>query len=232
MNKYYCSNRTKDYKDKIEEIIQNKKIEILEFFGKDRNCELNFNIYVYDTIELLVKGMEDRGFEKMPSYMCACFKDEDNSINLYEPKDNPTDNEWSKEEYENIIFHETIHAIQFMIYGNQPEWLTEGIAKYLDGTYTRGIKWLMENYIHHNRIPSMNELEKEFGSHEYDSYDYAYLMISYLIETLGKAKFLEIIGNQLELNKISINLVEDSISYYNKKYFDNEFYNIKSFKKL
>ena len=36
----------------------------------------------------------------------------------------------------------------------------------------------------------MDELENEFGMHDYDSYSYAYLIVSYLIETLGKEKFL------------------------------------------
>lgn len=219
MNKYYCFNRTADYKDKIEEIIQNKKLEIFSFFGIEEEHDLNINIYVYDTIEALVKGMKERYFADMPDYMCACQKDEDNSLNFFEPKDNPTENEWSKAEYENVIFHELIHAIQFSIYGTQPEWLTEGIAKYLDGTYKNGIKWLFENYIHQNRIPTMYELENEFGEHEYDSYDYAYIMVNYLVDNFGKEEFLKIIGNKEGLNNISQNLIMDSINYYNNKYF-------------
>jgi hypothetical protein len=71
MNKYFCFNRTYDYKDKVEEIIQNKKIEIFSFFGVETNNELNFNIYIYDSIEELVKGMKERNFDDMPDYMCA-----------------------------------------------------------------------------------------------------------------------------------------------------------------
>lgn len=59
------------------------------------------------------------------------------TLNFFEPKDNP-----SEEEYKQCIFHEEIHGIQSIIYGEQPEWLTEGVAKYLDGTYSKGIKWL------------------------------------------------------------------------------------------
>lgn len=219
MNKYYCFNRTPEYREKIEEIIQNKKIEIFSFFGLEANCDLKFNIYVYDTIEDLVKGMKDRNFSDMPDYMCACQKDEDNSLNFFEPKDSPSEDEWSKEEYENVIFHELIHAIQFSIYGSQPEWLTEGIAKYLDGTYKNGIKYLFENYIHQNRSLNMSELEKQFGKQEYDSYVYAYVMVNYLIDKFGKNEFLRIIENKDELNVISQNLVDKAISYYNKKYF-------------
>lgn len=225
MNKYYCFNRNVNYKDKIEEIIQKRKLEIFSFFGITENIDLNLNIYIYESIEELVMGMKVRGFTEIPDYMCACQKDEDNSLNFFEPKDNSNGNEWSKKEYENVIFHELIHAIQFNIYGTQPEWLTEGIAKYLDGTYKKGIKWLLDNYICKNRIPTMQELESEFGKCEYDSYDYAYLMVSYLIDKFGKKEFLRIIANKDELENISNNLIEDSINYYNSKYCDNDFKN-------
>ena len=101
-------------------------------------------------------------------------------MNFFEPKDNPSDNEWSKEEYRDVIFHELIHSIQFNLFGSCPEWLNEGIAKYLDGTYKKGIKYLLDNYINNREIPLQSEIENEFGMHEYDSYDYAYLMVSYL----------------------------------------------------
>ena len=79
--------------------------------------------------------------------MCACHKDEDNSLNFFEPKDNSNENEWSKEEYDNVIFHELIHGIQFTLFRSNYEWFNEGIAKYLDGTYTSGMKYLFDNYI-------------------------------------------------------------------------------------
>lgn len=218
MNNYICTNRTATYKDKIEEIINNKKQAILDFFEVEDNGQFNFNIYIYDTIEELVQGMKDRGFGKMPSYMCACQKDEDNSLNFFEPKDDPSENEWSKEEYEKVIFHESIHGIQSIIYKNQPEWVTEGIAKYLDGTYKSGIPYLLENYINGNEIPPMRELEEEFGWHDYDSYDYAYLGVSYLIESLGKKEFLKAIKDKDTLKKISEDLPERAIAFYNQKY--------------
>ena len=223
MSKYYCFNRNSDYKDRIDFIIQNRKKEIFNFFNIS-DVDLDFNIYIYDSREDLVIGMRERGFSEMPSYMCACFKDEDNSLNFYESKDVCLD-DWCKDEYDYVIFHELIHGIQSKIYGQQPEWLCEGIAKYLDGTYKCGIKSLLEKYIHNGRIPSMEELVDKFGFCEYDSYDYAFLMVSYLIDTLGKDVFLRVIGSEEEVNKISSNLVTNAIRYYNKKYFDDEFYN-------
>ena len=96
MNKYYCFNRTSSYKDRIESVIQKKKGEVFDFFEVDNNQELNFNIYVYNSVSDLVLGMKNRGFSEMPDYMCACQKDEDNSINFYEPSDEYLENDWCK----------------------------------------------------------------------------------------------------------------------------------------
>lgn len=218
MNKYFCTNRNNNYQNEVEQILTSRKQEILVFFNAIDNGQFNFNIFIYDTIDDLVEGMENRGFDKMPDYMCACYKDEDNSLNFFEPKDNSNENEWSKEEYKNVIFHEEIHAIQSIIYGNQPEWLTEGVAKYLDGTYSKRIKYLLNEYVNKIDIPPMYELKNEFGMHDYDSYDYAYLMVSYLIENLGKDNFLVAIKSKGTIEELSKNLVVKAINYYNKKF--------------
>ncbi len=215
--KYIMQNSSSKFDKYIDDIISSRKNEILSFFNSD-DIDLSFNIYVYNSIEDLVNGLKERGFSKDPDYMCACHKDEDNSLNFFEPKDNPNEDEWSKEEYEVVIFHELIHAIQFSLFGTTPEWLNEGIAKYLDGTYSKGIKYLLENYINKNRIPEQKEIEEEFGMHEYDSYDYAYIMVSYLIDTLGKDYLLEILKNKEQINIIKEGLLNKSINYYNKKY--------------
>lgn len=220
MNKYFCLNRNNNYRNAVEQILISRKQEILDFFNVIDEGQFNFNIFIYDTIVDLVDGMKNRGFDKMPDYMCACYKDNDNSLNFFEPKDNPNEIEWSKEEYKNVIFHEEIHAIQSIIYGSQPEWLTEGVAKYLDGTYSRGIKYLLDEYVNKTDIPSMYELENEFGMHEYDSYDYAYLMVSYLIETLGKDNFLVAIKSKNKIKELSKDLVAISVDYYNEKFIN------------
>lgn len=218
MNKYFCTNRNNNYRNEVEQILTSRKQEILDFFNVIDDGQFNFNIFIYDTIGDLVNGMKNRGFDKMPDYMCACYKDEDNSLNFFEPKDNPNENEWSKEEYRDVVFHEEIHAIQSIIYGKQPEWLTEGVAKYLDGTYSKGIKYLLNEYVNKIDIPPMYELENEFGMHDYDSYDYAYLMVSYLIEKLGKDNFLVAIKSKDTIEELNKNLVFKAINYYNKKF--------------
>ena len=213
---YIIKNSDSKYDEEINKIISDRQAEIFDFFNSIEK-ELSCNIYIYDNQEELVNGLKERGFGEFPKYMCACFKDEDNSLNFFEPKDNPSDNEWSKEEYKRVIFHELIHAIQYNLFGYSPEWLCEGIAKYLDGTYSKRIKWLLDNYINNNPIPKQYEIEEEFGMHEYDSYVYAYLMVSYLIETLNKNKFIEVLKNN-EINKYKDNLLNKSINYYNNKF--------------
>ena len=211
----FVENSNSNYKDEILDIIDNRKKEIFDFFNSDV-IDLSYNVYIYNSLESLVKGLRERGFSKDPDYMCACFKDRDKSLNFFEPKDNPSENEWSKEEYKNVIFHELVHAIQFSLFGSCPEWLCEGIAKYLDGAYSKGIKWLLDNYINMEPIPSQSEIENEFGMHDYDSYDYAYVMVRYLIDIHGKDSFIDMIKN----NSIdTVGLLNKAINYYNYKYF-------------
>lgn len=215
--RYIVQSKDSNYIQTIDDIINDRKNNIFLFFNS-KEVDLTFNIYVYDSIEELVNGLRKRGFKDFPDYMCACHKDEDNSLNFFEPKDNPSENEWSKEEYKNVIFHELIHGIQFILFGKTPEWLNEGIAKYLDGTYSKGIKWLLENHINNNPIPNQSEIENEFGMHNYDSYDYAYLMVSYLIDNLGKDNFVNILKNKKQIETIKKDLLVNSIDYYNNKY--------------
>lgn len=215
--KYIMQNNLSNYNQVIDSIINDRKKEIFSFFNSEE-IDLPVTIYVYNSIEELVNGMRDRGFRNNPDYMCACQKDEDNSLNFFEPKDNPRNDEWSKEEYKNIIFHELIHCIQFNIFGTTPEWINEGIAKYLDGTYSKGIKWLLDNYINNNPISSQYEIENEFGMHDYDSYDYAYLMVSYIIDCYGKEKLIEILRDKKEFEIIKKDLLIKSINYYNNKH--------------
>ena len=220
--KYIIQNENSNYSQIIDYVINERKNEIFNFFSS-RETELPFNIYIYDSIEELVNSLRKRGFKKDPSYMCACHKEEDNSLNFFEPKDNPNDNEWSKDKYKNVIFHELIHGIQFTLFGSTPEWLNEGIAKYLDGTYSKGIKWLLDNYINNCPIPNQDEIEYEFGMHDYDSYDYAYLMVSYLIDTLGKDDFVNMLSNKEQMDVVKEDLLNRSINYYNEKYSGDNF---------
>ena len=215
MINYIVENEKSNYKDEINNIILSNKEDVFDFFNSP-DLELSFNVYVYKDIDSLVKGLKERGFNNIPSYMCACQKDEDNSLNFFEPKDNPNRNEWSKEEYKNVIFHELIHGIQFQLFGKTPEWLNEGIAKYLDGTYENGVKYLLDNYVNNKEIPNQYEIENEFGCHDYDSYIYAYLMVSYIIDTKGKDYLIELLKDEKKLEVEKNNLLDCAINYYNE----------------
>lgn len=105
--KYIIQNSNSTYDRDIDTIINGRKNEIFSFFNSEE-INLPFNVYIYDSIEDLVSGIRERGFKNDPDYMCACHKDEDNSLNFFEPKDNPNDNEWSKNEYSNVVFHELV----------------------------------------------------------------------------------------------------------------------------
>lgn len=215
MINYIVENEKSNYKDEINNIILSNKEDVFDFFNSP-DLELSFNVYVYKDIDSLVKGLKERGFNNIPSYMCACQKDEDNSLNFFEPKDNPNRNEWSKEEYKNVIFHELIHGIQFQLFGKTPEWLNEGIAKYLDGTYENGVKYLLDNYVNNKEVPNQYEIENEFGCHDYDSYIYAYLMVSYIIDTKGKDYLIELLKDEKKLEVEKNNLLDCAINYYNE----------------
>ncbi len=82
MNRYLCMNRNSNYQKEIERILVSRKKDILDFFNVTDEGQFNFSIYIYDTIDALVAGMKSRGFDKMPDYMCACYKDEDKSLNF------------------------------------------------------------------------------------------------------------------------------------------------------
>ena len=216
MINYIVENEKSNYKDEINNIILSNKEDVFDFFNS-QDLELSFNVYVYKDIDSLVKGLKERGFNNIPSYMCACQKDEDNSLNFFEPKDNPNRNEWSKEEYKNVIFHELIHEIQFQLFGKTPEWLNEGIAKYLDGTYENGVKYLLDNYVNNKEVPNQYEIENEFGCHDYDSYIYAYLMVSYIIDAKGKDYLIELLKDEKKLEVEKNNLLNCAINYYNNE---------------
>ena len=108
--KYIKQNSKSNYDKEIRSIIDSRKNEIFDFFNV-KEFELPFTVYVYDSIEDLISGLHKRGFKNDPDYMCACHKDEDNSLNFFFFYYNPSENEWSMEVYKKVIFHELIHGI-------------------------------------------------------------------------------------------------------------------------
>ena len=60
--------------------------------------------------------------------------------------------------------------------------------------------------------------------HDYDSYDYAYLMVSYLIDTLGKDSFVNLLRDKEQIEVVKKDLLNKSINYYNMKYNEEKIY--------
>ena len=83
MNQYICTNRSLSYQEHVQSILEEKEKQIKDFFQVPEEESFSFQIYIYDTIEDLVNGLHQRGFSNFPSYMCACQKDEDNSLNFF-----------------------------------------------------------------------------------------------------------------------------------------------------
>ncbi len=54
--KYIIQDSKSNYNQVINTIIENRKKEIFDFFN-GREIELPFNIYIYNSIEELVKGL-------------------------------------------------------------------------------------------------------------------------------------------------------------------------------
>jgi len=213
---HFIVDESKDGYDKeIADILNLKEKDVLSFFNKSN--KINFNVFLYSDKQRLIDGLKKRGLGEFPDYMCACSPDGDDSINLYEPS---TDDIRSKYDYASIVYHESIHYIQYALYGHQPEWLCEGIAKYLDGTYSKGIDWLFDNYIKNYELPNDINLVKDdkFVTDKYDGYDLSYVAISYLIDTLGKGNFVKNLDSNDKINEMSEDIINKSINYYQKQF--------------
>lgn len=232
---------SKEYILYIDKVLERGKSEILSFF-ETPNLDFKVTTYIYKDIESLKEGLAKRGIGPYPSYMVACMVDEDQSklikrsINFYEPPTKTDDNSYTKKEYNNVIYHELIHYITDILFGKLPEWLTEGIAKYLDGSYNQDITNLINDIIPTYEIPDISTMQgdnfvitttEERYTEEgftyntkyiYNGYDYSYLMVRYIIEEYGKEALFNLMKNQEEIKKIEQNILIEAIDYFNSLY--------------
>jgi hypothetical protein len=192
MNNYKCTDKTIPYKYEVEELLQKKKKEILNFFETKDNGTFNFNIYIYDNLNDLHNGLKKRGFI---SNELSCQINKDNSLNFIKPDDK------LKKEYEKNIFYEEIRGIEHLIYGIHPKWLKDGIIMCIDNTID--IKTIIEN-------TEINEFEEPYCS---------YIIVSYLIEKYNKNVFLTLIALNNFIKEIeNSNMICEAIKYYLLKY--------------
>lgn len=218
---------SKEYAFHVDKVIERSKREIFSWFLQP-TVDCRVKAFIYKDIPSLVEGLKKRGFN-YPEYMCACMIDEDQSrniersINIFEPQ-RETLSGYTKKEYDQIIYHELIHYITNYLYGKLPEWITEGIAKYLDGTYKDDLTNLMNKYINIYEIPDIKEMKdmsfvKKVGEKViYDGYDLSYIMIRYIIENYGHKFLLQLLEDNNYLKFDSQNCLLEAISYFNSIY--------------
>lgn len=232
---------SKEYILHLDKVLERSKLEILEWF-EIPNQDFRVKAFICKDISSLIEGLKRRGFGPYPDYMVACMIDEDpttfteRSLNFYEPPTKSTTKEYTKKEYNQVIFHELIHYITDMIFGKLPEWLTEGIAKYLDGSYNEDITNLMTNYINTYQIPDIstmkgdkfilttedNSLKKSNSPSStrtiYNGYDLSYIMVRYIIEVYGKDHLFSLMKNKDQLALIENQILKEAIEYFNSHY--------------
>jgi hypothetical protein len=227
---------SKSYILHVDKLIERNKLEILEWF-EENISDFKVNVYIYKDNNSLREGLKRRGHGLYPAHMVACMIDEDlnnnirRSINIYEPSINTNEVEYSKKEYDVVIYHELIHYITNILYGKLPEWLTEGIAKYLDGSYSQDLTNLIK-IIEEYEIPDISTMNGGFFVYKtyiqeenelkektiYNGYDLSYIMIRYIIEIYGKEYLKELLKNKEEINKIEQTILIEASEYYKSLY--------------
>lgn len=219
---------SEDYIRHIDRLLERSKLEIFEWFNKPtENCRVK--TYIYKDIESLRIGLKRRYNKEYPPYMVACMVDEDKNtprnINLYEPPIQSEDS-YSRKEYNRVVFHELIHYITDFLYGKLPEWLTEGIAVYLDGSYKQDITNLIK-LINTYQIPDISNMkddtfvvQDEQGNTIYNGYDLSYIMIRYILEILGKDYLFNLLKNKEQIRLVEQTILTDAIEYFNCQYLE------------
>jgi hypothetical protein len=219
---------SEDYIRHIDRLLERSKLELFEWFEKPtETCRVK--TYIYKDLSSLRIGLKRRYNKDYPPYMVACMVDEEENIhrciNIYEPPIT-SDESYTRREYNQVVFHELIHYITDLLFGKLPEWLTEGIALYLDGSYKQDITNLL-NKINTYQIPDISTmkdntfiLEDEQGNTLYNGYDISYIMIRYIIETLGKDYLLTLMKNKKQIQLVEQTTLTDAIDYFNCQYLE------------
>ena len=214
----------------IDRLLERSKLEIFEWFEQQpQTCRVK--TYIYKDQASLRAGLKRRLNKDYPKHMVACMVDEtpeiNRSINIYEPPIECEDS-FNRKEYNEIVFHELIHYITDLLYGKLPEWLTEGIAKYLDGSYKNDLPTILNN-LKEYQIPSVSDmkdnqfiLEDNEGNKLYDGYELSYLMIRYIIETLGKDYLFTLMKNKEQIPLVEQTTLTDAIEYFNCQYLEEK----------
>ena len=112
-------------------------------------------------------------------------------------------------------------------------WFDEGLASLLSGEKNTlldndRLKEFIENKIsgENKEIPKISYLHKHGASYgefvdtktkKYNGYDWSYLMIRYLIETLSKKELNELMRSKQSILDIEGTIINDTYNYFTKK---------------
>jgi len=137
-------------------------------------------------------------------------------------------------EYEKLIAHELIHALQnhSVSLNLFPDWFNEGLAEYFSESFGLRKKILLSKYLLRDNIHDLNALR--FIVHrKYISATQEYVesasVIEFLIATYGKnviAKLLKTMEKEKQFNTAlikTLNLSEDQLNHYWQSYLKNHY---------
>ena len=223
---------SEEYVHHVDRLLERSKLEIFEWFEKPSET-IRIKAYIYKDVPSLREGLRRRLNREYPSYLQGCQVDEDKendiprSINLYEPPIQ-SKTSYNKKEYNSVIYHELVHYITNILYGKLPEWLSEGIALNLDGSYKKDITNLMK-IVQKYEIPDVSKLigstfvvHDDQGNTVYNGYDLSYLMVRYIIETLGKDSLFTLMKNKEQISLIEQSTLIEAIEYFNCQYLEEK----------
>lgn len=201
-------------------------IEVCKFFELEHINKLK--IYLYDNAaeyQRLFKAPYP------PNGIAGCFGYE--NVKVYADL-----NKIDKHRLFTCILHELTHVIyrnyiQEKGINNRIVWFDEGLASLLSGEKNTlldndRLKEFIENKIsgEDKEIPKISYLHKHGASYgefvdtktkKYNGYDWSYLMIRYLIETLSKKEFNKLMRSKQSILDIEGTITNDTYNYFTKK---------------
>lgn len=222
----YASNYFDKVMPELSVYLDKGIIEVCKFFELEHINKLK--IYLYDNAaeyQRLFKAPYP------PNGIAGCFGYE--NVKVYADL-----NKIDKYKLFTCILHELTHVIyrnyiQEEGINNRIVWFDEGLACLLSGEKNTlldndRLKEFIENKIsgENKEIPKISYLHKHSASYgefvdtktkKYNGYDWSYLMIRYLIETLSKKEFNKLMRSKQSILDIEGTITNDTYNYFTKK---------------
>lgn len=225
----YGVSNLKEYASQVMEYLMCIKKNILQFFEIDHYDKVRINLY--DSREDILKWRTQFGNAPYKignnagffyDNMVFCYSDSSKVDVMIAIKN---------------VAHEFVHLVYMNAVqeqGNEKRvvWVDEGLAQLLSGQKEdlldkeRFKIWFMNHILGANKeIPNINFLKQhgsEYGSfcdtktNKYNGYDFSYVLIRYLLETVDKTEFQRIIRNKDLIEKLESTIIESAVSYYIK----------------